>query len=117
MGRVPRSQQWAEEACYHVMDRGHNRAAVFADDEDRRAFLRLVGRYRERFRFRLYHYCLMDNHFHLLLHLLNPRHLSPLLAGLLRAYVHHFHRRHRFVGHLWQGRFKTPPTMLPDGLR
>jgi putative transposase len=52
--------------------------------------------------------CLMDNHFHVLLQLQQPRHLSPLLAGLLRAYVHHFHCRHRFVGHLWQGRFKSP---------
>jgi putative transposase len=70
--------------------------------------LHLLGRYRERFGFRLYHYCLMDNHFHLLVQPLESRHLSPLLAGLLRAYVHHFHRRHRFVGHLWQGRFKSP---------
>jgi putative transposase len=108
MPRVPRKQQWAEEACYHVMDRGHNREAVFGDDDDRRAFLRLVGRYRERFGFRLYHYCLMDNHFHLLLQLRDARHLSPLLAGLLRAYGHHVHRRYGFVGHLWQGRFKSP---------
>ena len=117
MPRVPRKQQWAEEASYQVMDGGHNREAVFGDDADRGHFVRLLGRYRQWFGFRLYHYCLMDNHFHLLLQLQEPRHLSPLLAGLLRAYVHHFHRRHRFVGHLWQGRFKTPPTMLPDGLR
>ena len=38
----------------------------------------------------------------------DPRHLSALMAGLLRAYVHHYHRRHGFVGHLWQGRFKSP---------
>ena len=82
---MPRKQQWAEEACYHVMDRGHNREAVFADDADRGHFLRLLGCYRERFGFRLYHYCLRDNHLHLLLQLQEPRHLSPLLAGLLRA--------------------------------
>src|SRR5437764_579267 len=58
MPRVPRRWQWAEEACYHLMDRGHNRDAVFWDDDDRRAFLRLVDRYRRRFGFRLYHYCL-----------------------------------------------------------
>jgi putative transposase len=90
------------------MDRGHNRQAVFLDDEDRAAFLALVRRYRDRFRFRLFHYCLMTNHFHLLLQLPQPERLSVLMAGLLRAYVHHMHRRHRFVGHLWQGRFKSP---------
>jgi putative transposase len=108
MTRIPRRQQWAEAACYHLMDRGHNRETVFQDDLDRQHFLDLVARYRQRFGFQLYHYCLMTNHFHLLLQLPEPRHLSPLMAGLLRAYVHHFHRRHGFVGHLWQGRFKSP---------
>ena len=90
------------------MDRSHNRSVVFHDDEDRQQCLTLLGRYQQRFRFRLYHYCLMANHFHLLVQLQDPRHLSPLMAGLLRAYVHHCHRRHGFVGHLWQGRFKSP---------
>ena len=116
MSRVPRRWQWAEEACYHLMDRGHDREVVFADDEDRRAFLGLVQRYRGRFGFRLYHYCLMGNHFHLLLQLQQPRHLSPLMAGLLRAYVHHCHRRHGFVGHRWQGRFKSPTIQRRDYL-
>ncbi len=108
MSRVPRRWQWAEEACYHLMDRGHDREPTFLDDDDRRAFLGLVDRYRRRFGFRLYHYCLMDNHLHLLVQLDDARQLSPLMAGLLRAYVHHCHRRHGFVGHRWQGRFKSP---------
>jgi putative transposase len=108
MPRLPRRWQWTDEACYHLMDRGHDREAVFLDDEDRGAFLGLVQRYRQRFDFRLYHYCLMTNHFHLLLQLPEPRRLSALMAGLLRAYVHHCHRRHGFVGHRWQGRFKSP---------
>jgi hypothetical protein len=58
------------------MDRGHDREAVFADDEDRSAFLGLVARYRDRFGFRLYHYCLMTNHFHLLVQLHDPRHVQ-----------------------------------------
>jgi putative transposase len=90
------------------MDRGHDRQPIFADDEDRRAFLGLVRRYRDRFHFGLYHYCLMTNHFHLLVQLHDPKHVSPLMAGLLRAYVHHCHRRHGFVGHRFQGRFKSP---------
>jgi putative transposase len=108
MPRASRKQQWTDEACYHVLDRGHNRDTVFTDDEDRAAFLGLVARYRQRLGFRLYHYCLLDNHFHLLLQLQQPRQLSALMAGLLRAYGHHCHRRHAFVGHLWQGRFKSP---------
>jgi hypothetical protein len=57
MPRIPRRYQWASEACFHLMARGHNREPIFADDEDRRAFLGLVGRYQSRFRFRAYHYC------------------------------------------------------------
>ena len=51
MPRLPRSLQWAREACYHLMDRGHDRQPIFADDTDRRAFLDLVARYRDRFGF------------------------------------------------------------------
>jgi hypothetical protein len=49
---------------------------------------------------------MMSNHFHLLLQLTDPRQLSACMAGLLRAYVHAYHRRFGFVGHLFQGRFK-----------
>jgi hypothetical protein len=51
MPRIPRGFQWSSEACFHLMDRGHNREAMFADDEDREAFLGLLGRYQSRFRF------------------------------------------------------------------
>jgi putative transposase len=90
------------------MNRGHNREVVFADDDDRRHFVNLLARYQKRFPWRLYYYCLMSNHFHLLLQLGDPAKLSALLAGLLRSYVHYYNRRYGFCGHLWQGRFKSP---------
>lgn len=88
-------------------NRGHDRTDLFFDDDDHRAFLDLLARYRDRFRFRLEHYCLMTNHFHLLVQFPDPRQLSAFGAGLQRAYVHHLTRRHQFVGHLFQGRFKS----------
>lgn len=118
MPRVPRRRQWTEAACYHVMNRGHNREVVFADDDDRGHFLALLARYQQCFPWRLYHYCLMSNHFHLLLQLADPKKLSSLLAGLLRSYVHYYNRRYGFCGHLWQGRFNKAPTIFqgaPDG--
>jgi putative transposase len=108
MPRLSRRSKWTETACYHVFNRGHNRQAVFTDDEDRAYFRLLLQRYRTRFGLRLYHYCLMDNHFHLLLQMDEPRLLSRVMAGLMVAYGHHYHRRHGYVGHLWQGRFKSP---------
>jgi putative transposase len=56
----------------------------------------------------------MTNHFHVLVQRENPAQLSPLMAGLLRAYVHHCHRRHGFVGHRWQGRFKSPAIQCSE---
>jgi putative transposase len=108
MPRLSRRCQWTDTACYHILNRGHDRQAVFADDIDATAFLQRLNRYLRRFTGRLYHYCLMPNHFHLLLHLSDARQLSAFMAGLLRSYGHHVARRHAFVGPLWQGRFKSP---------
>src|SRR5438132_11933839 len=86
MPRRPRRACWTDAACYHVMNRGQNRATIFADDNDRQYFLALLARYSQRLAVRLYHYCLMSNHFHLLLQLAQPRQLSRLMASMLVAY-------------------------------
>ncbi len=76
------------------------------DDADRAYFLTLLARYRQRFTLRIYHYCLMPNHFHVLAQIADCRELSAFMAGLLRSYLHYFNRRYGFVGNLFQGRFK-----------
>jgi putative transposase len=98
MARLPR-QQRAISAYYHVVNRGHNREVVFQTDDDQAFFLNLLDRYRQRFRVRLHHNCLMSNHFHLLLRCAEPQAFSSFMAGLLRAYVHRHHRPYGFVGH------------------
>ena len=55
MPRRPRRAQWTDAACYHVMNRGQNRATIFNDDQDRAYFLKLVARYQQRYAVRLYH--------------------------------------------------------------
>ena len=112
MGRRPRQHQRASGGYYHVMNRGHNREVVFQTEDDHAYFLDLLERYRQRCAVRLYPYCLMDNHFHLLARAEQANDLSPCMAGLLRAYVHSFHRRYGFVGHLWQGRFQSPAVAV-----
>jgi len=110
MPRTARRCRWTEAACYHGLNRGHARETIFHDEEDCAYFLDLLARYRDRFGFRLYHYCPMSNHFHLLLQLPDPRGLSRLVAGLLVAYWHHYRRHYHLVGHLFQGRFKSPAS-------
>ncbi len=108
MSRRARSWVFTEAACYHVINRGHARERVFHDDDDRAYFLKLLVRYRDAFELRIYHYCLMSNHFHLLLQIPEVKQLSRCVAGLLVAYWHHYRRRYGLVGHLFQGRFKSP---------
>ena len=113
MTRLARRMQYSEGLCYHVFSRGHNRQTVFHDDEDRAAFVERLACVKKRFKFALHHWCLMGNHYHLVLRVREAEQLSRLMAGLLRSYVHHYHRRYGFVGHLWQGRFKSPA--IQDG--
>jgi REP element-mobilizing transposase RayT len=101
-------------AYYHLMNRGHNREVLFRSDGDFVYFLKLLGRYQGRFGQHLYHYCLMNNHFHLLADCPDPAALSKWMAGLLLSYVHYYNRQYGFTGHLWQGRFKSPVVGVED---
>jgi putative transposase len=91
---------------YHVIARGNERKAVFRDDEDRQDYLDRLAHYREKFRFALLAYCLMDNHVHLAIET-GKTPLSRIMAGLQSSYTQYFNRRHGRVGHLFQGRYKA----------
>ena len=106
MGRFPRAID--EGLVYHALNRGNNRADVFTDDADRVAFLEALARTKERYPFRLFGYCLMTNHFHLLLRPEPGPSISRILQSLTVAHTWRYHKRHRTSGHVWQGRFKSP---------
>ena len=93
-------------AVYHVVARGNERRAVFRDDRDRELYLTRLQNYRERFGFRVYAYCLMTNHIHLALET-GKVPLSRIMLALQGSYTQAFNRRHRRVGHLFQGRYKA----------
>ena len=106
MGRLPRAVD--DGLIYHALNRGNNRDDVFTDDGDREAFLEALGRTRSRYAFRLLGYCLMSNHFHLLLQPDAGQSISRVLQSLTEAHTWQYHRRHRSSGHVWQGRFRSP---------
>lgn len=93
-------------ALYHVTSRGNARRKIFLDDEDRQAFLSTLAWVVERFGWICHAYCLMDNHFHLLIETPDPN-LSRGMRQLNGVYTQKFNRTHRKVGHLFQGRFKA----------
>ncbi len=93
-------------AVYHVTARGNERRSIFRDDQDREDYLARIAFYRHKFRFRLLSYCLMTNHVHLAIRTAEAP-LSRIMAGLHSSYTQRFNRRHRRVGHLFQGRYKS----------
>lgn len=93
-------------ALYHVTSRVNARQRVFRDDEDRETFLATLAWVAARFGWRCHAYCLMNNHVHLLIETPQPN-LSRGMRQLNGVYTQRFNRRHRKVGHLFQGRFKA----------
>jgi REP element-mobilizing transposase RayT len=91
-------------AIYHVTARGNARQGIFSDNRDRERFLELLARSVETCQVRLYLFCLMTNHFHLVLE--TPEgNLSRFMQLLQTAYSHFHNRRHQRAGHLFQGRY------------
>lgn len=93
-----------EGALYHVTARGNERKAMVRDDQDRQRFLDCLASCVSHFEVRLFLFCLLDNHYHLVLE--TPRgNLSQFMQNLQTRYIVYFNRRHRRSGHLMQGRF------------
>ena len=93
-------------AFYHVTSRGNERKDVFRADHDRRVFLDLLGRCCVRFHWLCHAYCLMDNHYHLILETSDIA-LSRGMRHLNGVYTQKFNWNHKTVGHLFQGRYKA----------
>jgi REP element-mobilizing transposase RayT len=91
---------------YHVIVRGNQRRTTFRSDDDYKAYLDRLAIYRAKFSLRIYAYCLMPNHVHLLVESgITP--LGKFMQGLQQSYTQYFNRRYRKVGHLFQGRYKA----------
>ena len=93
-------------AVYHVTSRGDRHEPIAKDDFDRRSFFDILGQALQRFDAQAWAYCLMDNHYHLVLHT-REANLSRLMRQINGVYTQNFNRRHRLSGHLFQGRFKA----------
>lgn len=94
------------DALYHVTARGDRREAIFEDDQDRQTFLLTLERIVTQFNWLCYAWCLMDNHYHLLIQTPDGN-LSKGMRQLNGVTTQTSNRRHRRVGHLFQGRFKA----------
>jgi len=93
-------------ALYHVTARGNAREDIYRDDANRQQFLMLLQNTVNRYDWYCHAYCLMDNHYHLLIETNMPT-LSKGMKFLNGTYTQYFNRQHQRVGHVFQGRFKA----------
>lgn len=102
--------------CYHVINRGNGKARVFHNNGDYAAFNALFDEASARLSMRLLAYCLMPNHFHLVLWPRGDGDLSRWMQWLMTAHVRRYHRLRGTSGHVWQGRFKAFPIQKDEHL-
>lgn len=103
--------------AYHVLNRGVNRMAIFDDDDDYHAFERILARCLDLHPgVRLLTYCLMPNHWHMLVWPRGDGDLSPFMQRLTLTHTRRWqeHRHSHGSGHLYQGRFKSFPIQRDD---
>lgn len=93
-------------AFYHVTSRGNARKNIFLTDEDREQFLFLLAKTIKKHNWRCHTFCLMDNHYHLIIETVDPT-LSNGMQDLNGNYTQWFNAKHESVGHIFQGRFKA----------
>jgi len=94
------------DAVYHITSRGNARSEIYLTEKDRHTFLDLLGQACERYYWRCYAWCLMSNHYHLVIKT-DQATLSRGMRHLNGVYTQKFYRRHQRVGHLFQGRYKA----------
>ncbi len=112
----------AELAYYHIYARGANKQKIFADNQDYRHFEGLFGRYLAKDpafdslgtpyphylgQVELLAYCLMQNHFHLLLYQIRASSMEKLMRSVMTSYSRYFNLRHRRTGPLFESRYKA----------
>jgi REP element-mobilizing transposase RayT len=110
MGRPARAAQ--SGLVYHTLNRANARLAIFHDDGDFAAFERILAEAVTRFDMRLLAYCLMPNHFHVLLWPRGDGDLSQFMQWLSLTHTQRWHAHHHTAGsgHLYQVRFKSFPA-------
>lgn len=104
MPRKPRV--WYPGAIYHIMCRGNHRHVIFRDDEDRQVYLTKLLEAKEMHKYNLLSYCLMTNHVHLQIETSHVA-IGEIMKRINMMYVIYFNKKYNFVGHLFQGRYRS----------
>ncbi len=106
MPRKPREK--SRFGIYHVILRGVNKQIIFEENEDYLQFIRILKKYKEVCEFKLYAYCLMDNHVHLLMEQTTTE-LETIMKRIEVKFVKWYNRKYKRIGYLFQDRYKSEP--------
>jgi len=105
---MPRiSRGLVDESIYHVINRGNGGQIVFHKGKDYEAFIELMKEAKNRYKVKIFGYCLMPNHFHMVLMPHHAEDLSRWMQWLMTSHVRRYHRHYETRGHVWQGRYKS----------
>lgn len=107
---MPRTARASKgDVCYHVINRGNAKSTVYHNSSDYHSFIQLMAKACDRLPMRILSYCLMPNHFHLVLWPYGDGDISGWMQWLLTSHVRRYHRLRGTSGRIWQGRFKAFP--------
>ncbi|MBU4377436.1 MAG: transposase [Candidatus Omnitrophica bacterium] len=97
----------ADGLIYHVLNRGNGKQTIFHKDQDYRTFVELMKEAKKKYEIKIFAYCLMPNHFHIVMMPIRAGELSKYMQWLMTSHVRRYHRHYETSGHVWQGRFKS----------
>jgi len=105
--------------AYHVINRANARLQIFDSAKDYQAFEQVLAEAQERIKMRILAYCVMSNHWHLVLYPMRDRDLSRFMEWLTKTHTQRWHAAHNTTGsgHLYQGRYKSYPVQTAEYLK
>ena len=106
MPRKPR--EFTAGGIYHVFNRGNNRRTIFEERQDYECFLKILKAGQDRERVALFHYCLMSNHYHLLMRSEEAESLPRYMHWVQLGYVRYYKKKHKTTGHIFEERYRSP---------
>jgi len=89
------------------MCRGNNKQDIFNNDSDKLHYWRLLNELKEENQINIFHYCIMNNHIHLIVWLFCESKLSKFMKQLNLSYFNYYKKLYGYCGHVWQGRYKS----------
>ena len=110
---MPRTKRnFQPNSYYHIYNRGNNKDAVLKHSSDKQIFVNLLYRHKNECNIKLVNYCIMDNHFHLIVKTnKDPKNLSKYMQKVLTSFAIQINRKHQRIGHAFQGRYNA--NLLP----